>query len=256
MSSTDRETFFRVASWREELDQTKGYEDESLINRYVESIRQAPPWELSNNLYFTAREIELFCAVQRALAPPSPVTTANVRVLDVGGGNGYLGCAVRRMFPEISWEWIVIESNTCANMYSQFEDVSNIKWISHEKFNWKPISNIGLVSCALQYLEHPESSLRKIAKTCEFIILMRLPIVDTAEHILTRQTIYDGLSQSPVSSWPHWFLSSQRLFDVIAEIGDVVYSWKTPSESYLFEGNSILLEGVLIKTQANNFSVV
>jgi putative methyltransferase (TIGR04325 family) len=259
VSSTERETFFRVGSWGEAKDQTKGYEDEALINSYVESIRQAPPWEVNNNIYFTDREIQLISAVQRVIAPPPPVTTPNaiasIRVLDVGGGNGYLGCAVQRFLPEISWEWIVVESNACANAYSQFEDASNIKWISHDMFDWKTTANIGLVSCSLQYLKYPEKELRRIAKVCDFIVLMRLPIVDTAEHIITRQTFYNSLHQNHDLSWPHWFLSRRRLFDMIASIGDVVYCWKTSSESYLFEGNLIILEGVLIKTHANNSSV-
>ena len=173
----------------------------------------------------------------------------------MGGGNGYLGVALRRMLPEVIWDWIVIESNACASAYSRFENEANIKWISTDHFDWKSKSTIGLVSCALQYLECPEKTFRKIASICEFMILMRLPILDSAEHILTKQTFYEGLHQVPDSSWPHWFFSRRRLFDLIAETGDIAYQWTTPTESYIFEGNPVVLEGVLIKTHGNMVSI-
>jgi putative methyltransferase (TIGR04325 family) len=256
VSSTDRELFFRIEFWKEATHQSKGYEDESLINSYVESLRQNPPWKRKDNLYFTNREIELTCAIHNALAfSPPTASTTNVRVLDFGGGNGYLGVAVRHMVPRVNWEWLVIESNACVRAYSQFENEASIKWISDENFDWKSTSKIGLVSCTLQYLEYPEKTLRKIAKSCDFIILMRLPFVDSISHILTRQTFYEGLHQVPDASWPHWFFSRHRLFDLITDIGDVIYQWKTPTESYIFEGNTIFLEGVLIKTHTNIKSI-
>ena len=107
-----------------------------------------------------------------------------------------------------------------------------------------------MVSCAQQYLECPEETFRKIASISEFVILLKLLVLDSAEHIITKQTFYEGLHQVPDSSWPRWVFPC-RLFDLIAETGDTSYQWKTPTESYVFEGGSIVLEGVLIKNHGN-----
>jgi len=254
MATTNQELFHRVDSWEDALRLSKGYEDPKLINSYVDSLLKDPPWKDRDSLYFTNREIELICAFQRILAVGTPFSRLDekVRVLDIGGGNGYLGVSLRRMLPEVFWEWIVIESNACASAYSKFENNVNIKWASIDSFDWTHSSNIGLFSCSLQYFEAPEQILRQIAANCEFLVLMRLPIVDTASHILTTQSFCEGLHQVPDASWPHWFFSRVCLLDLITEVGDIIYQWKTPTESYLFEGNRIVLEGLLINTHRSS----
>lgn len=250
MATTNRELFPRMNSWDQAIDQSVGYEDSTLINYYVESIRRNPPWENPDPLHFSQRELELSCAFQRVLLddPFSSALPASFRVLDVGGGNGYLGATIRRMLPNISWDWTVIESKSCASAYSQFQSAANIIWTSSEQHDWSVSSDINLVSCALQYLEHPDQELIKIANCCKYLVLMRLPLLDSPDHILTKQTFHDGLHPVPTSSWPHWFLSRTRLHATISTIGDIIYQWTTLSESYLFEGTMIPLEGMLIKT--------
>lgn len=205
MSTTDREIFFRVGAWSEAVELTKGYEDAELLNNYIEQVRKNPPWEhLDSNYFFTSREIELICAIQKALTLV-PVSLTNVQVLDVGGGNGYLGIAVKRMIALMNWDWIVLESKACARAYSPFANEAKLRWVDDESFDWKQRSTIGLFSCPLQYLENPEESLRKIADHCDFVILMRMPLLDCAKHIITRQTLDSSLISIENASWPHWF---------------------------------------------------
>lgn len=43
--------------------------------------------------------------------------------------------------------------------------------------------------------------------------------------------------------------SRNHLIAQVSKFGDVIYQWNTPTESLLFEGKQIVLEGFLIKTK-------
>lgn len=76
-----------------------------------------------------------------------------------------------------------------------------------------------------------------------------MPLLDCAKHIITRQTFHSSLISVENASWPHWFFSRDHLIAQISMFGDVIYQWNTPTESLLFEGKQIVLEGFLIKTK-------
>jgi hypothetical protein len=76
---------------------------------------------------------------------------------------------------------------------------------------------------------------------------MRLPFINNDNHIITRQTFTEGIYQEANASWPAWFFSRKLFFAEIEKIGKVVYQWKTPTETLCFEGNNVIMEGVLIR---------
>jgi len=80
---------------------------------------------------------------------------------------------------------------------------------------------------------------------------MRVPLVDEAKDIPTVQRPAGGLYASVNAQWPAWFLSRARFDACLKEVGDVVFRWTTPTEVWQFEGEQIILEGVLLKTKAD-----
>lgn len=246
MSTTNIELFFRESNWNEALRQSRGYEDSELVDSYVKQIKENPPWIVEKKKVLTTREVELICAIQRSIKLGF-FGRNNLNVLDIGGGNGYLGFAVRHIISEIGWDWTILESDICAKSYSEFEKDAGVRWVSDNQHDWNKKKDIGLLSCVLQYLEKPDEYLVKIAKQCDFMILMRLPLADFDDHVVTRQTFLPGLHPFPSASWPCWFFSRKMFDDLISKIGKIVYQW-TSCESILFEGNNIRFEGVCIKS--------
>jgi putative methyltransferase (TIGR04325 family) len=146
----------------------------------------------------------------------------------------------------INWNWTVFESAKVALSYAQFEKESGIKW--KDSNNIRERYDVGLLSCTLQYLERPFEILRKFSSKCKYIIIMRLPFVDSRDHVITKQTFpCGGEYQTSESSWPAWFFSKNLFMDEVNTIGSIVYQWQTPTEVLLFKGKKVVMEGCLIR---------
>jgi len=76
---------------------------------------------------------------------------------------------------------------------------------------------------------------------------MRLPLLNSSNHIITRQTFNEGIYQKTNACFPAWFFSEEKFIFFIEKIGQIIYRWKTPSEIYRFEGKDIMLEGLLVR---------
>jgi putative methyltransferase (TIGR04325 family) len=245
MSTTLRETFFRCSSWQEAEKLSLGYQDDTLVERLVEKNRINPVWKNQHNDYLNSREVEFSCALMRAEIGSN---NDKVKVADFGGGNGYMAITARRILPWVEWEWTVYESSVIASAYSEFENDANIRWRHNENSIFIDEFDVGLISCTLQYLIDPWIVLKNLALKSKYIIIMRIPFVDSNDHIITRQTFNEGLHHEVKGSWPAWFFSRSKFDAELEKLGTVVYRWKTPTETLLFEGETIKFEGVLLKS--------
>ena len=249
MANSTSETFFRCKSYEEAQSKTCGYESSILIKDMVENNKINPPWESNSNItYINHRQLELLSALMRIICERK---YTDIKVSDVGGGNGYLSVAVKKQLNMINWDWTVFESDKVAQAYCQFEEESGIKWQSSDTQIAKE-SEIALFSCTLQYLELPFEMLKKYTLRHEYIIIMRVPLINEDSHVITRQTFPDGGDyQNEESSWPAWFFSRKKFHAEINKIGDVVYQWKTLTEVLMFEGSNVVMEGMLIRVKKN-----
>jgi putative methyltransferase (TIGR04325 family) len=245
MATTTKETFFRCKNYEEAQYQTCGYESSNLIERLVDNNKNNPPWkDGDNDLYIEHRQLELLSALMRIVCENK---YTDIKVSDIGGGNGYLSVFVKKQLTMINWEWTIFESDKVALHYSQFEDESGIKWRSSNS-QITSYSEVALFSCTLQYLKSPLEVLRKYALHHKYLIITRVPFISQDSHVITRQTFPDGGEyQDKNTSWPAWFFSKEKFLGEICKIGDIVYQWKTPSEVLLFEGENIIMEGLLIR---------
>jgi|SaaInlStandDraft_7_1057024.scaffolds.fasta_scaffold99003_2 putative methyltransferase (TIGR04325 family) len=244
MATTIKETFFRCKNYEEAQDKTCGYENINLIEELVESNKNKPPWSNNNNLYVDHRQLELSAAFMYIICESR---YTDISVSDVGGGNGYLSVSVKKLLTMINWEWTVFESNKIALAYSQFEKESGIKWKSSNTHIIR-YSEVALFSCTLQYLESPFEVLKKYALKHKYLIITRVPFINENNCVITRQTFPDGGDyQSKSTSWPAWFFSRENFYTEINKIGNIVYQWKTPTEVLLFEGDNVIMEGMIIR---------
>ena len=244
MASTIKETFIRCSNYEEAHDEINNYENINLIERLVEDIKNNPPWRIADtSLLIEHRQLELLSALMYIIYENK---YTDIKVSDVGGGNGYLSFFIKKQLNRTNWEWTIFESNKMALHYSQFEDEAGIKWKSSNSQITKD-SEVAIFSCSLQYLELPFKVLKKFALRHKYIIIMRLPFINEESHVITRQNFPDGGDYQEVgTSWPAWFFSREKFYSEINEIGNIAYQWETPSEVLKFEGNHIMLEGMLL----------
>ena len=155
-------------SWEMAFANSIGYQNDQLVENLANNLRSNPPWINVNPKVLNTRIMELMAAVQYVVRGKDKLV---IKVADVGGGNGYMGVYMSKLFPEIKWEWTVYESPEVAKAYCTvleqldiiaFAPINDLFKKSGDSLCNAP--DIILMSGALQYIEEPYVLLDKILK--------------------------------------------------------------------------------------------
>jgi len=248
VTSTNPEDFKIVQSWNEAVEIATGYENQNLIKYYLENMKSNEPWnkwKLSGPTEFQLSERETIF-LTFLMAALSNLKKDKVSILDIGGGNGYFAHLARRILPHIQLDWIILESEGCANAYKQFESVSDIRWIHELANEIKP--DVTIFSCSLQYLEKPFEILDRAMADSRWLLLMRLPLTDEQINQVTVQKVrYEPHN----FSWPCWFFSKELFLNRVNVFSTRTLGYKCLDESVLFKNQVIRFENYLISRDDN-----
>lgn len=246
MDSQNPLEFVPKPTWEDARDSSSGYEHPTLVEHLRAQLNESPPWGGgSEGLYpGNGRLIEFLAAFLRALHDQHD--TKSLKIVDFGGGNGYFGAFIRNVLPDLDFSWIVLESTPVVEAYSS---VPHPEWLC-----WMPSSSqhelncsIFVASCSLNYVQDPWYVLKLAAEQSSHQILMRLPLLtETNSHHPTVQTpVGSGPYRDANASWPAWWFS-QGLFDgFLRNLGVEIYRWRSPDETWIFDGQRVALEGRL-----------
>ena len=248
MATSRVETFTRKASWEQASLESGGYEETDLVSTLTARAAEERPWtQVIESAYVQGREMELIHALQTVVSFLKNPETLDVA--DVGGGNGYMAAIARHRMHFQRFQWTIFESKAVSDSYQRFESESEILWMENVERNFDRVVDIAIVSCTMHYLSEPHALLNFLSTKSQYLLLMRVPLVDEPEDIPTIQSPNDGIYAQVNAHWPAWFLSRTRFDATLKEVGDVVFRWFT-NEVWQFEGEPILLEGVLLRTKA------
>lgn len=248
---TTEELFTVCSSWKQAVAISVGYQDSRLVENLTNNLRFNPPWLDVNPQILNTRIMELMAAIQYAVRNKNK---SALKVADVGGGNGYMGAYMNKLFPEIKWEWIVYESTEIAEAYSSVLNQSNVISFAPTPELFKKSDgsicnapDIILISCALQYIQDPYALLEKILEISAPKIIMRIPFLSTVNDIATVQDFkkIGGYAGLEAISWPMWWFSRDKFVQYIKQSSTIDFQWVTDSESYSFMGKDISLEGLV-----------
>lgn len=97
------------------------------------------------------------------------------KVLDMGGGAGYHYFIVKKLFPSLISEWTIIENKTMVRLCNNLTIFKNLFFRSNFKINHKV--DIFFSSCAINYLNNPINTLKKISRiNCKYFFFTRMPL--------------------------------------------------------------------------------
>ena len=74
---------------------------------------------------------------------------------------------LRDFFPEQTFDWTILESQSVAENYSMWNKEANINWVHENAFT--ATYDLILVSCALQYVQNWSQLLIESVKNCEIL---------------------------------------------------------------------------------------
>lgn len=249
MATSEGEIFSRKANWEQARQESQGYEETDLVSTLTARAEVERPWaQVDGGAYVQARELELINALQMVVSLSKNPETLDVA--DVGGGNGYMASMARQRMQFQRFQWTIFESKAVSDSYQRFESESEVFWRENDEQYFDRVFDVAIISCTLHYLSEPQALLDFLSEKSQYLLLMRVPLVDEPEDIPTIQHPVDGIYASVNAHWPAWFLSRTRFDASLKEVGDVVFRWTTPTEVWQFEGEPIILEGVLLRTKA------
>jgi len=232
-------------SWSAAVAASSDYESEELITYYQNAMRSTKPWTKftdfgSNAVKISERELILLTFFGLAI---NDLHKHKIRVLDIGGGNGYMAHFIRAALPSIQFEWRILETEKCVTAYQQFESVSQLTW-SHNQ-DYKEKFDITLLSCSLQYMERPFSRLSHAIDLTDWLIVMRTPLTNYPHDRAAIQKVrYDNKE----FDWPCWFFSEMNFHTQLVKSAKKVISYECLDESSIFEGEVVPLQNFLYKT--------
>ena len=248
MKSTDPSEFLECADWDQAVAQSKGYESTDLISHYSAQFALDKPW-LQNgsrlnpeDFNLSERQANLFFGFAIAIAK---LRKKQIRVLDIGGGNGYMAYWLRDFFREQSFEWVILESESVAKSYNKWRKEARIDWIHKNPFTES--FDIILISCTLQYIENWSQVVLESASNCQFLFLMRLPILEGNQHKFGVQRIFrKSLGKSFDASVPCHFFGASEIFDQISTEMNPVYKLVYHDESVIFLNEEVRFQDVFL----------
>jgi len=247
MKSTDSSEFLECINWEEAVAQSVGYEGAELISHYSTQFALDKPWlqkrshSKPEDLDLSERQENLFFGFAIAIAK---LKKKQIRVLDIGGGNGYMAYWIRDFFPEQTFEWVILESESVAESYNEWKKEASIDWIYRDAFN--DTFDVILISCTLQYLENWSQVLVDSVRSCKMLFLMRLPILESNKHKFGVQYIFrKSLGRNFDASVPCHFFGAKEIFNQISPLMKPLYKLVYNDESVIFENKEVRFQDYL-----------
>lgn len=248
MSNIEVAELSLVSNWEEAESLSKSYIDSALVARLTEQFENDLVKRLcsADRQMETVRKCHLLLGYQFSCAG-----IVRPNVADIGGGNGYMFDWIKSAHPSISPNWTVFESKEIAEAYQMLSAGLGITFAQSSQFSNACKFDSTIISCAIQYLKNWEDVLETAFATSKFVLLMRVPLIDSGEHQVFVQTPGTGLYLAQNASWPLRMFSRQKFMSKLENTSKVIFSTYDPEETFPFAGSVFPLETYLLKSKIN-----
>ena len=182
----------------------------------------------------------LYCIPPGRLGSGEPI-----RVLDVGGGGGDYFRQFQEFAPQINFDWTVLETPAMAEaMSNEFgQNLTNLRWVSSME-NTEEIYDVVLCSSVLQYVAKPTELLGTLVEKSEFLIINRIPLVDSAQHFIAVQRI---ITNGKRASYPVHFFGETLFLDELSLYGKVEMRWHVVEDQPVINGKAHTNHGLVLR---------
>ena len=245
MANLSEDELQPVSSWVEAVQNSKGYQDKSLVVDLIEKFKVNLPNRLSNNPIFSLnqRQIHLLLAFLK-IVPDSKFLSIG----DFGGGNGYMYDFLRDSNPGTKIIYDVYETTDIAEGYSNFGKKLEINFLDINKFGEKQYDLV-IISCTLQYTKDWKDVIHISSRIAKNVLLMRLPLTDADEHNFFIQLNTSENYCVLNTSWPIILFSKKLFLEEIRNYFEIVFELNDNEESYPFKGRNFPMNSLLLKTK-------
>lgn len=169
------------------------------------------------------------------------------RVLDFGGSSGWYCYLFRRVFPDVLFDWVVVETEPMCAAHRPYEE-EHLRWRTTipeptPGSSGKPF-DIALASGCLMYLDQPCDLLTKLAQLSRFLYVNRIPILQIPEDRIAIQRIPPVVHET---SHAFRLFSESKMTRFFSTVGKVRLDWDDPLSEKRIEDKPVYFKGYLIE---------
>jgi len=228
-----------VESWDDAERRCIGYEQSTLRDRGFGMTSRS-----QNSDRPTSRDLQFIAAAGICLKSAGP--SGQVRVLDFGGASGHYFDVAAAAYPDVSWQWTVVETPIMASLAANSMAGRSISWTSDLDAALHKRWDFVLASASLNYVPEPLKALTALGRTAPYALLTRLPLWPVAHHLPAIQRLS---RRQRAGAYPTWVFSEEQFLDEVEAVGDVVLRFDVPEDTARIAGHRGAYAGLLIRTK-------
>lgn len=235
-------------TWAEASANTTGYESE-VIAKIIVGEHQTFLKELDPSSFAVDSRTQPF--LQDLLASLAVIfwshRPATFRVVEFGGASGKFYHLLRRIFPQIQFDWLVIETEAMCAAFKPYEE-NHLHWSNQlpdppTDSSEKPF-DLAIASACLMYLEKPHDVLARLSRLSRFLFINRTAAHPIPEDRIVLQRVPPVVHET---SHAYWLFSESKMIRLCSTLGKMRLSWDTPYDTKRIEDTPVLFKGYLIE---------
>lgn len=167
-----------------------------------------------------------------------------VRVVDFGGYDGKHANLIQPIFPELSFEWVVVDLPPVVEAMEGLRR-PGLEFVADLSVALEGRVDVFLASASLNYIPDPIAMLDTMCAHAPFVVLTRLPLWPIQSHTAAVQ----HTQRRPVEvSYPTWFFSERLFMAELPERSEILLDFVCPDDRAGFEGHYSTYRGLVIAT--------
>jgi putative methyltransferase (TIGR04325 family) len=217
----------KAKSWDIAIRKSAGWSSERTLKHEKQFQFKELMYEIESDFVRDERFMQLAAAFFSIDRKTPTYDSSKISVLDVGGGFGKYFYLFSKFFPNITWAWVVVETESqCESIPAQLRSTPGVTFCSEIPTNRK--LDIGLLSSVIEYVEKPFELLQHVSEICEAIVLNRIPLTSFKEDIVAIQR--PGIFETR-GSYPLHMFSEKIFIDRLTALGKISLRWFVPQDS-------------------------
>jgi putative methyltransferase (TIGR04325 family) len=247
MANLNSDALQPVSCWSEAVEKSKSYTDEALVTDLTNQFKRNLNKQITtkNLTYLTQREVHLLLGFYRVFYSQNN-WGGEYSIGDFGGGNGYMYDLLQIYNPDCKISYCVYETEKISDSYSQLNQNPDIQFKNSQNFG-KQNHDLVIISGTLQYISNWKEILNMARSVSKYVLVMRLPLIDTSEHKYYVQHFKEGIYVKSQASCPIILFSKNLMMKEIQTSYEIIFQSSDTQETIPFNGNQFPLITLLLK---------
>ena len=229
--------FQPAESWKVAESKSRGYSEST-----NQALLEANPRSNQERTTLSAMDLIVIEAFRTALREID--ANQGIRVLDVGGFDGAYSEVMRNQFPEVEFDWTVVELPVVVNHFAAINNRVSYSTDLQQSLQTRP--DVVFASAVINYLPNPHEVLESFFNNTKVVILNRQPLWPLDQD---QPAIQTAQRKPFLIQYPVWFFSKKQFLSRVASKADVLSDFEVFQDRAYFAGHYGTYRGLVLRTK-------